>query len=179
MPSKTVKRNQAKARDFLKDRMESLNTILSRLEVEVEILLKKLVRKGERSSRDLRRNFDEVFKKVKKFDLYAKAQEKTEDWEKEIRRLADDVVSKVKNLEIGPSGFTAKRLLSDARKSLDSFVKTFEKSDFFSLAKTKAESTRNGILSFLSIPSHTEVEKLEKKVQSLEKRLQNLSHKAA
>jgi len=179
MPSKKVKKSQGKARDFLKERLETLNTIFTRLEGEVETLLKNLVKKGERSSRDLRKNFDEVLKKVKNLDLYAKAQEKTEDIEREFRRLADDVVGKVKNLEIGPSGFTAKRLLGDARKSLDHFVKLVEKSDIVFKAKSRAESTRNGILSFFSIPSQTEVEKLEKKVQTLEKRLQNLSHKAA
>ncbi|MFO1518629.1 MAG: hypothetical protein U1F57_03030 [bacterium] len=179
MPSKNSKKSQGRKKDFLKSRLDKINTVLNRVEGEVESLVKRLVRQGERSSRDLRRQFDEVLKKIKKNDLYTKAQEKTGDLEREFRRLADDVVSKVKGLEIGPSGFTAKKLIKDARKSLDGFVNLVEKSDLLSLAKNKAESTRNEILSFFSIPSQTDVEKLEKKIQSLEKRLVNLSSRAA
>ena len=178
MPSKKSKKVNA-GRVFLRQRMEKLNTVLTRVEGEVESLVKRLVRQGERSSRDLRKNFDDVLKRFKKLDFYTKAQEKTEDFEREIRRLADDVVSKVKGLEIGPSGFTAKKLLKDARKSFNTFVNQVERSDFLALARSKAEDTRDGILSILRIPSQTEVERLEKKIVTLEKRLQNLSHKAA
>ncbi len=177
--NKKLKKQPLKAQDFLKLRLEKMNEILNRLEGEVESLVKRLVKQGERSSRELRKNLDEVLKRFKKIDLYTKAQETTEGFDRELRRLADEVVSKVKGLEIAPSGFTSKKLLRDARKNLNAFVNVFEKNDFLSRAKLKAENTRDEVLSFLKIPSQAEVEKLERKVVALEKRLQNFSQKAA
>lgn len=181
MAAKKTKKNQTETnnKDFLKLRVDNINHILGRLEKEVEGIFKKLVKQGERSSRELRKNFDDILKKVRKTDIYTKAQEKTEDFEKEVRKLADDVVGRVKNLELGHGFFSAKKIFKDARKSFDAFVNKIEKNDFIGQAKEKAESTRNDILSFLSIPSQNEVERLEKKIVSLEKRIQSLSHKAA
>lgn len=178
-PKKSLKKTRTGSHDFLKVRLDKVNKILNRLEGEVESLFKRLVRQGERSSRDLRRNFDDIISKLRKSDFYAMAQEKTGDFEREVRKLADDVVEKVKGLEFGPNGFSTKRLVKDARKSFDHFVLKIEKSDIYSKAKTTAENTRAGILSLLSIPSQSEVEKLEKKIVSLEKRLHHLSQKAA
>ena len=176
---KTKKVTKLTQKDFLKLRLDNINNILGRFEKEVEGIFKKLVRQGEKSSRDLRKNFDDVIKKVRKTGIYAKAQEKTEDFEKEVRKLADDVVGRVKNLELGQGLFSAKKIFKDVRKSFNAFVHKIEKADFVEQAKEKAESTRNDILSFLSIPSQNEVERLEKKIVSLEKRIQNLANKAA
>jgi polyhydroxyalkanoate synthesis regulator phasin len=179
MAVKISKKNPARGKEFLKLRLEKINNIVTRLEKEVEGLFKRLVRKGERSSRELRHNFDDILKRLKKTDILTKAQEKTEDFEREVRRLADDIVDKVKSLEIAPSGFSAKKLLKDTRKNLDHFMVKIEKSNWISKARLKAENTRANVFSLLSIPSQSEVEKLEKKIASLEKRLQNLSQKAA
>lgn len=180
MAAKKIKKAHPLAqKDFLKLRLDNINNILGRFEKEVEGIFKKLVRQGEKSSRELRKNFDDVIKKVRKTDIYTKAQEKTEDFEKEIRKLADDVVGRVRNLELGQGLFSTKKIIKDIRKTYAAFVTKIGKADFFGQAKEKAESTRNEILSFLSIPSQNEVERLEKKIVSLEKRIQNLSHKAA
>ena len=179
MAVKKQKKTQNKSKDVLNFKIKEINYIMGRLEQEVEDLFKKLVQKGEKSSKDLRKNFDDILGKVKKFEIYTKAQEKTEDFEKEIRRLADDIVGKVKTLEIMPGNFNAKRMIRDARKGIESFVQVLEKSDLVSVAKHKAQDTKNGILSVLKIPSQREVEKLEGRIKNLEKRIQNLSRKAA
>lgn len=179
MPAKKTKKTRTAGGDFLKLRLDKVNKILTRLEGEVESLFKRLVRQGERSSRELRRNFDDIISKLRKSDFYAMAQEKTGDFEREVRKLADEVVEKVKGIEFGPSGLSTKRLVKDARKNFDTLVSKIVKSEIFSKAKATAENTRAGILSFLSIPSQSEVEKLEKKIVSLEKRLHHLSQKAA
>ncbi|MBF0491249.1 MAG: YtxH domain-containing protein [Deltaproteobacteria bacterium] len=179
MASKKQKKNQSKSKDFLNFRIKEINSIMSRLEQEVEDIFKKLVQKGEKSSKGLRKNFDDILGKVKKLGIYTKAQEKTEDFEKEIRRLADDIVEKVKGLEIKPGNFNAKRIIKDARKGIEGFVQVVEKSDLVSVARHKAQDTKNGILSVLKIPSQKEVEKLEGRIKNLERRIQNLSQKAA
>lgn len=166
-------------RDFMKTRFEKLNVIVNRLEGEVESLVKKLVHQGERSSRELRKNFDEIFSRLKKTDFFAKAQQKTDGLEKEVRRLADEIVDRAKNLNLTTNRFATKKFFKDARRGLDNFVGSIEKSNLVSAAKHRAENTRNEILSFLSIPSQNEVTKLEKKISTLERRLQNLSQKAA
>ncbi|MBL7685019.1 MAG: hypothetical protein JNK65_03170, partial [Deltaproteobacteria bacterium] len=175
--SKSKKVPQTKA--FVKGRLDKINKVLNRVEEEVEGVFKRLVRQGERSSRELRKNFDDVLKRVKKFNLYSKAQEKTEDLEREIRKLADDIVSRVKGLEISPSGFTAKKLIREAKGGFENLVNVVESSDFVSTAIAKAHETRSTLLSLLKIPSQTDVEKLERKIHNLEKRLSNISHKAA
>ncbi len=176
---KSKKVNTLAQKDFLKLRLDNINNILGRFEKEVEGIFKKLVRQGEKSSREIRKNFDDVIKKVRKTDIYTKAQEKTEDFEKEIRKLADEVVGRVKNLELGQNLFSAKKIFRDVRKTFNTFVNKIEKADILEQAKEKAEVTRNEILSFFSIPSQNEVERLEKKIVSLEKRIQNLANKAA
>lgn len=179
MTSKKQKKTQPKSKDFLNSRIKEINSIMGRLEQEVEDVFKKLVQKGEKSSKNLRKNFDGILAKVKKFGIYTQAQETTEDIEKEIRRLADDIVSKVKGLEIKPGSFNAKRMIKEARKGIENFVQVVEKSDLVSVARHKARDTKNGILSVLKIPSQKEVEKLEDRIKNLEKRIQNLSRKAA
>ncbi len=178
----TVKGKKVKSQNYdpIKDQINRINQIFNRLETEVETVLKRLIKQGEKSGKELKQNFDEVLKKVKKTDLYAKAQERTGDLEREIRKLADDVVTKVSSLEISPNGFNAKKLLKEGRRSLDTFVETLEKSEMLSKAKSKAENTKNGLLSILSIPTQHEVGKLEKRIIGLEKKIHTLSgHKAA
>ena len=160
---------------FLKTRLEQVNNVFGRLEDEVESVFKKLVKQGERSSRDLKRNFDDILSRVRKTDFYLKAQETREDVEREVRSLADDVLGKVAGLQINPSHFTAKRLLKDGRKSLDALKKIVESSNILSKAKTQARETKNGILSALHIPTQHEVERLERKISGLEKKVQIIS----
>ncbi len=179
MVAKKTKKNSGNNVVFLKQRLEKVNAILGRLEDEVEGIFKKLVKRGERSSKEIRKNFDEILKKVKKINLYSKAQAKTGDLEKEVRKLADEIIGKLKSLEIAPSGFSAKKVLKDARKNVEKFVANFEKSEWFEKAKNTAQNTRVNLLSVLNIPTQAEVEKLEKKIHNLEKRLHTISQKAA
>ncbi len=165
--------------EFLKLRLNKVNSILGRLEDEVEGIFKRLVKKGESSSKEIRKNFDEILKRVRKISFYSKAQTKTGNLEREVRKLADEVISKLKSLEIAPSGFSAKKILKDTRKNIESFVSKFEKNEWVEKAKNTAQNTRVNLLSVLNIPSQAEVEKLEKKIHNLEKRLHHISQKAA
>lgn len=164
---------------FLRSRFNKLDRIIGKIETEFEGLFKKLIRQGEKSSKELKRNFDDVLSRLKKSNFYHRAKVKRGNLEKEIHRLSEDILSKVRGLELGPSHFSGKKLLKDGRKNLDLFINKLEKTGVVSLAKNTAGNTRDGVLSLLHIPSQSEVVKLERKIGSLEKKVHVLSKKAA
>ena len=172
-------KTSAGSQDFIKTSFNQINGVLNRFESEVELLLKNIVKRGELSSRELRKNFDQLLLKIKKNKLYNKAQSRTLDLEKEVAKLADDLVSRFKNIEVYKGSLNSNKILKDARVKLDSFVGHLEKSALLSKAIHSAKNSRASLLSALKIPSQGEVEKLERKISTLEKRLQTLSQKAA
>lgn len=164
---------------FIKSRFNRLNHVIGRFETEFEGLFKKLVKQGEKSSKDLKQNFDTLLTALKKSNFYHAAKKKSINVEKELSKFSEDILSKVKQFELKSGNFSGKKLLKDARKNLDLFVNKLENSSVVSLAKNRAENTRDGILSLLSIPSQSEVVKLERKISTLEKKIHTLSSKAA
>ncbi|HKY64409.1 MAG TPA: hypothetical protein VJR29_13440 [bacterium] len=167
------------AKKKITERIENINRVVNRLEGEVEVLFKKIVKKGERSRRELRRSFDDLFAWVKKGDLVALATEKRDDVERELRRLAEDVIQSVKEIELVPGKVNFAEIFDDARKNLGHLVENLGDNDLVQRAKQTLNQTKKELLSLLSIPTQEEVVKLEKKIVSLEKRLSTLSRKAA
>jgi hypothetical protein len=176
---KTPKSPVENARKKIVDRIENINRVVNRFEGEVEGLFKKIVKKGERSRRELRKSFDELFTWLKKGELLALATEKRDDVEREVRRLAEDVIQSVKEIELIPSSVNFNEIFQDARKNLGSLVENLGDNDLIQRAKQTLNQTKKELLSLLSIPTQDEVVKLEKKIVSLEKRLSTLSRKAA
>src|SRR5262249_12972106 len=82
--------------------IEQVNSVINRLEQEVEGLVKKIVKQGEKSRRELRKNFDDLISKLKAGEFMAIAAETREEVEREVRRLAEDVISLVKEVETIP-----------------------------------------------------------------------------
>ena len=167
------------AKKKIADRIEDINRIVNRFEGEVEGLFKKIVKKGERSRRELRRSFDDLFTWLKKGELLALATEKRDDVEREVRRLAEDVIQSVKEIELIPGKVNFSEIFEDARKNLGHLVENLGDNDLIQRAKQTLNQTKKELLSLLSIPTQEEVVKLEKKIVSLEKRLSTLSRKAA
>lgn len=178
MASKSHPKNRFEG-TFVKSRFNRINQLIGRFETEFEGLFKKLVKQGEKSSKELKQNLDTLFDAVKKSNFYHTAKKKSINVEKELSRFSEDLLSKVKIFELKSGNFSGKKLLKDARKNLDLFVNKLENSTVVSLAKIRAENTRDGILSLLSIPSQSEVVKLERKISTLEKKIHTLSSKAA
>lgn len=160
-------------------KLKEVNRILGRFEGEVEGLVKKLVRQGEKSRRELRRNFDEIISRIGAGEIFAFANETRGELEKEVRHLAEEVVEAFKEVEslINHQKFAG--LLEDARRGFGNLVELLAENDLVSQAKQTLLNTRTEVLGFLRIPTQTEVEKLERKIVSLEKRLTHLSRKAA
>src|SRR5262249_4970644 len=135
---------------------------------------KKIVKKGERSSRELRKNFDGLLSWLK-----SGASEKREDVEREVRRLAEDVIKSMKEVELITSRVDFNVAFREVRKNFGNLVDHLSDNDFVHRAKLPLGQTKKELLAILSIPTQEEVVKLEKKIVSLEKRLSNLSRKAA
>lgn len=177
--AKTPKSPVEQAKKKIAARIDNVNRVVNRLENEVEGLFKKIVKKGERSRRELVKSFDDLFAWLKKGELVALATEKREDVEREIRRLAEDVIQSVKEIELLPTRVNFAEIFEDARKNVGHMVENLGDNDLIQRAKQTLNQTKKELLSLLSIPTQDEVVKLEKKIVSLEKRLSTLSRKAA
>lgn len=160
---------------FLKGRISQINKVIGKFETEVEKAVNKFMKRGEKSSQVLRRNFDEILEKISSSDLYSRATEKKEELVREFRKLSDDVVSKVKKFDLRG----AKSVLKEIRASLDEFVAKLQSTEIVEKAKEQVVTTRNQLLSVLSIPSQKDVAELTQKVTRLEKKIKTLSEKAA
>lgn len=169
MATKAKKKTGTNA--FLKSRLAKVNKVINKLEGEVEKAVGKFVRRGEKSSKVIKKNFDEILDRISTSDLYSRATEKTE----ELRSLADDVINKLKGFDIKK----ANSLLKDIRGNIDDIVERIQETDLVELAKDKAVSTRKQVLNVLSIPSQDDVNKISRKVVGLEKKIKTLSRKAA
>lgn len=169
----------ANAKRSLVQGIEQINSVLNRLEHEVEGLVKKIVKQGGKSRKELRKNFDDLISKLKAGEFLTIAAETREEVEREVRRLAEDILSLVKEVETIPGRLGVEGIYRDARRNLGNLVDQLSDSGFIHRAKSTLNQTRKEVLSLLSIPTQDEVEKLEKKIVSLEKRLSTLSRKAA
>lgn len=159
--------------------LEQINNVLGRLEGEVEVLLKKLVKQGERSGHELKRSFDDLVSWVKNGELISVASGRRGGLEKEVRRLAEEVLSSVKEVELLPQRWNIKDLIVGGQRSFNDLVEALSDNGVVHRAKLTFENTRRGVLSVLSIPTQAEVEGLEKKIVRLEKKLTSLTRKAA
>ncbi|MBI2335878.1 MAG: hypothetical protein HYU97_03855 [Deltaproteobacteria bacterium] len=171
MPKKTKPANS------IQTTLKQINKVIAKFELEAEKVLKRLVTQGRRSRQELRRNFEDLFAKIKggNFGLNTKGVE----IEKEVRRLADEVLSRFKDIEFLPQSEAVTKVFADIRKNLASFVEVLRENGLVEKAKHLVEEARENILVSLSIPTQRDVEKLERKITTLEKRLSTLVKKAA
>lgn len=160
---------------FLKERLTRINGVIGKLETEVEKAVEKFMKRGEKSSRVLKKNFDEIIGKISESGIYSKASEKTEEITKEIRRIADDIVSKLKNFDLKSTN----NVIREIRENLEELVEKIQVNGFVEKAKDTAISTRDQVLNVLKIPSQKEVDLLSRKVVKLEKKVKTLTQKAA
>jgi polyhydroxyalkanoate synthesis regulator phasin len=160
-------------------KIEKINRVINRLEGEVEGLIKRIVKQGERSRKELRKNFDDLLSRVRGTELISLATETRDEIEREVRRLAEDIVNVVKEIELVPSRIDFLAVFNDARRNFNNLVEHLSDNNFIQHAKSTVNQSRKELLGMLSIPTQDEVEKLERKIISLEKRLSNISRKAA
>lgn len=156
---------------FLKDRLAKINKVISNLEGEVEKAVSKFMRRGEKSSRVLRDNLDDIIDRISTSELYSRASEKTED----LRRLADDVVTKIKKFDLR----VANSLFKDVRGNVDQIVEKLQGLELVEIAKDKAANTRIHVLNALNIPSQEELKQLSRKVSLLERKVKTIGRRRA
>lgn len=160
-------------------RLDRVNRVINRFETDVEILLKKLVKQGGRSRKDLRKNFDEILKKIRAGGIFSRANETREELEREVRRLAEEVLASFKEVESLINKDKVSDILQNARNNFVNLAEVLAGNGLLLQAKKSVVNTRREILNLFSIPTQRDVEKLEKKIINLEKRLNNLSRRAA
>ncbi len=170
MPKKTKPANS------IQTTLKQINKVISKFELEAEKVLKRLVTQGRRSRQELRRNFEDLFAKMKVGNF---VNAKGVEIEKGVRRLADEVLNRFKDIEFLPQSEAVTKVFTDIRKNLASFVEVLRENGLVEKAKHLVEEARENILVSLSIPTQKDVEKLERKITTLEKRLSTLVKKAA
>ncbi len=167
------------AKKGISQKINQINKIIGRLEGDVESLLKRIVHQGITSRRELRKNFDDLFARVRKGDWKTIATETREDVEREIRRLGEEAIQAVRNLELLPQRTKFLEIFRDVRRNVEGVVAKLTENNLVYQAKATVDHTRKELLGILSIPTQEEVEKLERKIVSLEKRLSTITRKAA
>lgn len=160
---------------FLKTRIEKMNTVLNKLETEFEKAIKGVLAKGEKSSHELRKTFDEILEWVKNGQLYALASGTKDSVELELRRLKKETLERMKELDFVKS----QEFFNEIRTNFVSFLDRFQASPIVETVKTQAAKSKNHILEALNIPNQRELDEISVKVGRLEKRVQALSKKAA
>jgi len=185
---KSVKRSSRRKRNLGKiqvakknilERLERVNRVINRFEGDVEGLIKKIVKQGERSRKEIRKNFDDILSKIGAGGIFARANETREDLEREVKRLAEEVMNTVKEVESKLHQERLSGLFQNARKNLNNVLELLSENGLVVQAKATVDNTRKEIFGLFSIPTQDEVEKLERKIVNLERRLSNLSRKAA
>ena len=163
--------SKANARKF-----EGIADLLAKLEVEAEKVVRRFVEKAEASSRDLKKGISTLIEQVRSEGLASVATEKTDD----LRRLAEDVITRAKEIQFGNlGGFNRDEIVREAKKNLEDLVTRLNTSDLFAKARATAVNTKEHFLSILSIPNHSEVIKLSRKITSLESRVSKLTRRKA
>ena len=158
-------------------KFDGLTDLLAKLEVEAEKIVKRVIERTEKSSRDLKKGVSDLVDQVRNQGLYNLATEKKE----ELRQLAEDVIARVKGIDINFNTLHTNRdkIVREAKKNIEDLVDKIYSSELFARAKGAAESTKTQVLSLLSIPTQNEVSKLSQKIATLEGRVNKLTKKAA
>lgn len=160
---------------FLKARIEKMNAILNKLEIEFEKAIKGVIAKGEKSSHELRKAFDEIFEWLKNGHLYALASGTKDSIELEWQRLKKETLERMKELDFMKS----QEFFNDVRAGFKAFLERFQTTTIVETVKTQAEKSKNHLLGALNIPNQKEVDEISVKVGRLEKKVQALYKKAA
>lgn len=158
-------------------KFEGLADLFTKLEVEAEKIVRRVIEKTEKSSRDIKKGVSDLVDQVRNQGLYSLATEKKE----EIRQLAEEVIEKIKKIDINIDSINTSRdkIIRDAKKNIEDLIEKVYSSELFARAKGAAESTKAQFLSILSIPTQNEVSKLSHKITTLESRVNKLTKKAA
>lgn len=155
-------------------KFEGFTELLGKLEVEAEKVVRRLVEKTETSSRELKHNIQALVEQVRNEGIATVASEKKED----LRRLAEDVIAKAKEIQF-LSNINRDDIVREAKKNLDDLINRINASDLMARARETAVHTKDQVLSILSIPSQSEVVRLQRKITNLESRVNKLTRKAA
>src|SRR5579885_2802168 len=171
-----TRRKRAQVSKAAAGKFEGIADLLSKLEVEAEKVVRRLVEKAESSSRELKKGIATIIEQVRNEGLASVATEKTD----ELRRLAEDVIARAKEIQFGNFGsFNRDEIVREAKRNLEDLVSRLNTSDLFAKARATALNTKDQVLSILSIPNQSEVVKLSRKITSLESRVNKLTRKAA
>jgi hypothetical protein len=165
----------SKASKAIPRKFEGIADLLSKLEMETEKVVRRLVDRAEHSSRELKKGIAAIIDQVRSEGLASVATGKTE----ELRRLAEDVIARAKDVQFLPHHFNRDDIVREAKKNLDELIDRLNACDLLAKAKATALNTKDQVLSILSIPNQSEVIKLSRKITSLESRVSKLTRRAA
>ena len=171
-----AKATQKQSQQRMKVDSLNLTDILSRIEIEAEKVVRRLVERAEYSSRGLKKGIATLIDQIREEGLATVANEKKEDF----RRMAEEVISRAKEIQVLALGnLNRDEIIREAKKNLGELIGKVSTSDLAAKARVRAHTTKAQFLSILSIPTQTDVVKLSKKISNLETRVSKFTRKAA
>ena len=177
--TKVSKSNVTRSKKYA-GKFDTITDLLGKLEVEAEKIAKRLIERAEEASSELRQSVEEVLDKVRTHGFYSVASDKKDDFEREIRRLVEDVLDRAKDVELLPfNAINRDRIISEAKKNLEEIRERINTTGWLARVRVSATNTKEQVLSILSIPSQSELTKLQRKLTNLETRISTLNKKAA
>lgn len=167
---KTVKKS-----NVIKSRLNQVNKVINRLEVEIEKAVKKIRKQSEVSSRLIKRNLDDVIERLGATGIYSKATERTLDITSDLKKAADDLVARIRDVEVK----VARPVLNDVRDQVTQIVTKLQDLEIIDAAKIQMVKGRKAVLTLLRIPSRDEVSSISRKLNQLEKKVETISRRKA
>lgn len=123
----------------------------------------------------LPKNWDKKIGQLTSRDIVTMARKKRNQIAKEVKYYADGIVDTISRADFLSD---KNRLVKEARKNLDSFLKKIQKSGVAHKAKDMAADKGAQVLSLLNFPTRKEVARLNGRLGQLEKQLKSLSSSA-
>lgn len=90
----------------------------------------------------------------------------------EVKTLADEILSRIHGADILEG---KDRILKEAKDNLETIIHKIDHSSIVEKAIDTAIHTKDGLLAFLSIPTHEEMVQLQRKLKRLERRMEQIS----
>ncbi len=168
--SKKIVRSK-KTATFLTGRLTQINSMVTRLEKEVEKTVGLIRKQGTRSADRLAKRFDKVINQLGAGEFRHIATVKTEEIRKDLLRVSEDVAKGLRSLDIPFDRSIFIKVRSQVTETL-SRLNSFK---IVTNAKEVLGTAKNQVLSALEVPTTSDIATLTRKLDALERKLKVVS----
>jgi hypothetical protein len=151
-----------------------INSFLQNVEGEVGKAIRTARQQSKKSAKNIRRTVDELIGNGGTAAIRRKAIAKGGELKKEFKKFSDGVITQIKSVENVIEDGVIDNVVDKIRGNFTSTVNKLQDLEVVEYAKVKMNDTKKQVLSALEIPSHSELERLTRKLSVLEKKLNTI-----